>query len=155
MHICDKRNSQIFLQLLACNSKRILRIKATSTTRIKKTETWVSDESCMGCMRWYCLRKILNSLSRILLNWFHRIHFQLILLTLLYKSLFFKINLNSSYVLLLDIFSINTQWDFCKYVLSKKIKTDIFNKSVFANRKVIIFIIFSPETCNIYFKLGA
>ena len=152
MHICDKRNSQIFLQLSACNSKGILRIKVTSPTRIKKKETWVSDESCMGCMRWYCLRKILNSLSRILFNWFHRIHFQLILLTLLYKSLFFKTNLNCSYVLLLDIFSINTQWDFCKYVLSKKIKTDIFNKSVFANRKVIIF---SPKTCNIYFKLGA
>ena len=149
MHICDKRNSQIFLQLSACNSKGFLRIQAISPTRIKKKEIWVSDESCMG---WCCLRKILKSLSRILFNWFHKIHFTLILLTLLYKSLFFKTNLNCSYILLLDIFLINTQWDFCKYVLSKKIKTDIFNKSVFANRKVIIF---SPETCNIYFKPGA
>ena len=30
------------------------------------------------------------------------------------------------------------QWGFCKYVLSKKIKTDIFNKSAFANRKLIV-----------------
>ena len=27
------------------------------------------------------------------------------------------------------------QWGFCKYVLSKKIKIDIFSKSAFANRK--------------------
>ena len=32
------------------------------------------------------------------------------------------------------------QQGLCKYVLSKKIKTDIFNKSVFANRKLIIII---------------
>ena len=30
------------------------------------------------------------------------------------------------------------QWGFCKHVLSKKIKTDIFNKSAFANRKLIV-----------------
>ena len=41
-------------------------------------------------------------------------------------------------MLLLDIFSIITQWGFCKYVLSQKIKTDIFNKSAFANRKLIV-----------------
>ena len=38
-------------------------------------------------------------------------------------------------------------------MLSKKVKTDIFNKSVSANRKWIVII--SPETCNTYFKLGA
>ena len=32
------------------------------------------------------------------------------------------------------------QWDFCKFVLSKKIKNDIFNKSAFANRKLIVII---------------
>ena len=30
------------------------------------------------------------------------------------------------------------QWGFCKHVLSKKIKTYIFNKSAFANRKLIV-----------------
>ena len=39
-----------------------------------------------------------------------------------------------------------------RYVLSKKTKTDIFNTSTFANRKVTVF---SPETRNIYFKLRA
>ena len=28
------------------------------------------------------------------------------------------------------------QWGFCKYVLSKKIKTDIFNKPGFHSRKL-------------------
>ena len=32
------------------------------------------------------------------------------------------------------------QWDFCKFVLLKKIKNDIFNKSAFANRKLIVII---------------
>ena len=32
------------------------------------------------------------------------------------------------------------QWGFCKYVLSKKVKADIFNKSAFANRKLIDII---------------
>ena len=32
------------------------------------------------------------------------------------------------------------QWGFCKYVLSKKMKTDIFNKSAFANRIFIVVI---------------
>ena len=30
------------------------------------------------------------------------------------------------------------QWDFCKYVLTNKIETDIFNKSALANRKLIV-----------------
>ena len=86
------------------------------------------------------LLKILNSLSRIYFNWYNRVNFKLILLTLLFKSLFFKTNLNCSYFLLLDIFSIVTQWGFCKYVLSKKIKTDIVNKSAFHNRKLIVIV---------------
>ena len=32
------------------------------------------------------------------------------------------------------------QWGFCKYVLSKKMKIDIFNKSAFANGKLIVII---------------
>ena len=32
------------------------------------------------------------------------------------------------------------QWGFCKYVLSKKIKTDIFSKSAFASKKIIVII---------------
>ena len=48
--------------------------------------------------------QILNSSSRIHFNWFNRIHFKLILLTLLFKSLFFKTNLKWSYILLPDNF---------------------------------------------------
>ena len=32
------------------------------------------------------------------------------------------------------------QWGFCKYDLSKKIKTNIFIKFAFANRKLIVII---------------
>ena len=39
------------------------------------------------------------------------------------------------------------QLGFCKYVLSKKIKIDIFNNSAFANRKLIVIIYSSPEMC--------
>ena len=95
------------------------------------------------------LWKILNY-SRIHFNGFNRSHFKLILLTLLFKSLFFKTNLNCCCILLLDIFSIIMQWGFCKYFLSKKIKTVIFI-SAFPNRKLIVT---SLETCSIYFKLG-
>ena len=77
---------------------------------------------------------------KIQFNWFDRIHVKLILLTLISTFFFFKTNFNWSYVLVLNIFSITTQWGFCEYVLSKKIKTDIFNKSRFANRKLIITI---------------
>ena len=69
------------------------------------------------------------------------INFKLILLTFeLFKFLIFKTNLNCSYVVLLNIFSIDTQWGFCKYVSSKKIKTDIFNNSAFGNRKLIAIV---------------
>ena len=54
-------------------------------------------------------------------------------------------------VLLLNIFSIVTQWGFCEYVLSKKINSDIFNKSAFTNGKLIVC---SPKMCDVYFKLG-
>ena len=66
-------------------------------------------------MYWYCLHKILNCSSKIHFSWFNIIYFKLILLTLLLKSLFFNKNLNCSYVMLLDIFSVIMQWDFCKY----------------------------------------
>ena len=68
------------------------------------------------------------------------VNFKLVLLTLLFKSLFLKTNLNCSYFLLLDTFSVVTQWGFCKYVLSKKIRTDIFNKSGFRSRKLIVIV---------------
>ena len=69
-----------------------------------------------------------------------QIHFKLILLTLLYKYLFFKINLKCSYIFLLDTFSIIMQWAFYKDVLSTKIKTDIFSKSAFWCQKIIVII---------------
>ena len=46
---------------------------------------------------WYRPPKILNSLSKIYFNWYYRINFKLILLNLLFKSLFFKRNLNCSF----------------------------------------------------------
>ena len=84
--------------------------------------------------------KILNISSRIHFDWFNRIHFKFILLTLLFKYLFFETNLNCSYALLLDLSSIITQCGFCKYVLLKKIKTDIFSKSTFWYQKIIVII---------------
>ena len=54
-----------------------------------------------------------NRSSRIHFNWFSRIRCKLILLTLLFKSLCFKTNLNFSYILLLDIFSIIMEY-FCR-----------------------------------------
>ena len=47
------------------------------------------------------------------------INFKLILLTLLFNSLFFQANLHCSYFLLPDIFSIVTQWGFCKCFIKK------------------------------------
>ena len=97
-----------------------------------------------------------QNLSQIHFKWFKRIHFKLNLLTLLFKSLFFRKNVNCNYVLFIDVFSIIMQWRFCKYVLLKKIK-NIFNKSVFANRKLIV-IIYSRivqrilQTWNMYTK---
>ena len=55
----------------------------------------------------------ISSSSRINFNWFN---IRLILLTLDFKSLIFKTNLNCSYILFLDIISI-MQWGFCKYVV--------------------------------------
>ena len=84
-------------------------------------------------MGWYRLCKILSSSYRVYFNWYSRINFKLILLnlifTLLFNSLLFKTTLYCSYVLLLDILLIVIQWGFCKHALSKKIKTDIINKS--------------------------
>ena len=47
------------------------------------------------------------------------------------------------------------QWGFCKYVLSKKMNTDIVYKSASANRELIVIIYSSPQTSNMYFKLEA
>ena len=49
-------------------------------------------------------------------------------------------NLNCSYNLLLDVSSIIKQWDFCEYVSLKKMKTDDFNKSAFADRKLTVIM---------------
>ena len=85
-------------------------------TEIKKKKAWTGDEKPAlpgGKAAWAdCPCKILNSSSRIHFDLFNRIHYKLILLTLLFKSLFFITNLNCSYVLLLDIFSVITQLDF-------------------------------------------
>ena len=105
---------------------------------IKTKGAWSGDAKpalIQSCLSWYRPRKILKSSSRIYFNWHNRVNFKLILLTLLFKSLFFKTNLNCSYFLLPDIFC-----KFCKYVLSKKIKTGIFNKSGFHGRKLIVIV---------------
>ena len=67
-------------------------------------------------------------------------NFKLILLILYFKSFIFKTNLYCIYFLLLDVFSIIMQWGFCRYVLSKKIKRDIFNKSGFHSRILIVVV---------------
>ena len=55
-------------------------------------------------------------------------------------------NLN---VLLLDIVSVITQWASVNMLYQKRYKTDIFNKSAFANRKLevtyLLFIFFSSS----------
>ena len=48
-------------------------------------------------------------------------------------------NLN---ILLLDIVSIITQWASVSMLYQKRYKTDIFNKSAFANRKLIVIYVF-------------
>ena len=45
-------------------------------------------------------------------------------------------------VLLLDIVSIITQWASVNMLYQKRYKTDIFNKSAFANRKLIVIYLF-------------
>ena len=57
--------------------------------QVKKKNAWVGDEKLAlkwSWVDWYCLSKILNSLSRIHFNWFNRITFKLILLTLLFNT---------------------------------------------------------------------
>ena len=84
----------------------ILKLSSQTTRKVLKVQTltWLVGNSLHRCyhlcksrkrrfgqvmMGWYCLCKILNSSSRIYFNWFNRIHFKLILLTLLFESLFF------------------------------------------------------------------
>ena len=106
-------------------------IRPRHDLQIKKKKAWSGDEKPGlpgGKAVWAdCPCKILNSSSRIHIDLFNRIHYKLILLTLLFKSLFFITNLNCSYVLLLDIFSVITQLDFWYF------------KSAFANRKFSYF----------------
>ena len=45
-------------------------------------------------------------------------------------------------VFLLDIVSIITQWASVNMLYQKRYKTDIFNKSAFANRKLIVIYLF-------------
>ena len=57
--------------------------------QVKKKNAWVGDEKLAlkwSWVDWYCLSKILNSLSRIHFNWFNRITFKFILLTLLFNT---------------------------------------------------------------------
>ena len=68
--------------------------------------------------------------------------------TLLFKSLFFEINLKCSYVLSLDIFSIITQWGFCKDVLSKKVTTLINRQNKWALSLINLHLL--TETNNYY-----
>ena len=79
-------------------------------------------------------------MARIHFNWFNRIQLKLILLTLLFKSSFFKTNLNCCYILLLDIFN-HYAMGFFKYALSRKLKNDIFNKSAFGNKTLVIKLV--------------
>ena len=83
----------------------------------RKKEAWVGNEKPA-----FCSHKILNSWLRIHFNWFNRINFKLILLTLLFKS-FFKTNLNSGWLPLVTWYIFNHYaMSFCKYDLSKKIR---------------------------------
>ena len=106
-----------------------------SPVQIKKKGT------CTGNGKPILISPIQNSqlLSpRNYFNSYNRINFKLILLTLLFKSLCFMRKLNC--FLVLDIISIVMHWGFCKYVLSKKIKRDIVNKSAFRDRKLIVIV---------------
>ena len=79
------------------------------------------------CVGWYCQCQILNSSSRINFNWFNIINLDWFFLPYIFKSLVFKTNLTCSYVLLLDIVSIITQWASVNLLYQKRQKTDIFN----------------------------
>ena len=146
-HVAEKDH---YVRSKANNNRQVLAWRAGNSPRpcyhpckSRKRGACVGDEKpalIWNCVSWYRPRKILKDSSRIYFNWFNRLNFKLILLTLLFKSLFLKSNLNCSYFLLLEIFSIVMQWGFCKYVLSKKIKADIFNKSGFRSRKLIVIV---------------
>ena len=59
----------------------------------KRRLRWVGDEKPairQSCVYWYCPRKVPNSLCRIHFNWFNGIDCKLILLNLLFKSLFLR-----------------------------------------------------------------
>ena len=57
-------------------------------------------------------------------------------------SLIFVINLKCSYILLLDIVSIITQWASVNMLYQKRWKTDIFNESASYNKKLIFIYFF-------------
>ena len=113
-------------------------IRPRHDMQIKKKKTWTGDEKPAlpgSRAAWAdCPCKILNSSFRIHFDLFIRIHYKLILLTLLFKSLFFITNLNCSYVLLLNIFSVITQLGFWYF------------KSAFANRKFSYLV----SKCTMY-----
>ena len=83
-----------------------------------------------------CLSKILNSSPKLILIYLT----EFTLFTLF--SLYFlrQILTAATFCYLMYVTSIITQWSFCKYVLLKKIKTGIFNKTAFAKRKLIAVI---------------
>ena len=93
-----------FLNIL--KTSLILKLSSQTIRKVLKVQilTWLVGNSLHWCyhlcksrkrrfgqvmMGWYCLCKILNSSSRIYFNWFNRIHFKSILLTLFFESLFF------------------------------------------------------------------
>ena len=92
---------------------------------------------------WYRLHKILNSLPRINFNWFNRIHFKWFFQTY-FLSLYFLRQILTAAKFYYLIYSQSVK---SVNVLSKKKKTDIFNKYAFDNRKLIIII--SSEKCNL------
>ena len=61
--------------------------------------------------------------------------------------LLFKTNLNSSYVLSLDIFSIITQWGICNFFIKKD------DWSAFANRKLKYYLVLKSVIYTSDFEL--
>ena len=76
-------------------------------------------------------------IAEIHCNWFNIINFKLILLTLLY---FLPQIVTAAKFLSLGIVSVITHQTFVKTFYQKRWKTDIFNKSGFDNRKLIVII---------------
>ena len=91
-------------------------------------------------MGWYQLCKILNSSPRNHSDWFYKVHFKLILLSFLFLRLYFlrQILVAPAFCDLIYFQSLRNGASINIYVLSKKIKTDMVNKSAFANRKLIV-----------------